>query len=266
MSDESERAIGYLSGSPARVTILEGLTEGAVQPADLVEFADVSRTTVHRTLTELTDRCWVQRVDGGYVATTAGTLALETYKDVRARFRTLERLEPFFAHVDADVTDLEIEWLRTAELVTATEANPHRPLEWYADRFGSLDGERLRGVSPTISRQLIGVHTPMISRGLPTKLVISDSTFQVIADRYPDEIRAAASQDHYDLYVADDTPTMGIMLFGETVFLGAFDGGGQLVAIVGSSDSRLREWAAARYRRWRADARLVSGEPVSPSR
>lgn len=260
MSDESDGAIGYLSGSPARVEILERLADGTARPAGLVELADVSRTTVHRTLTELVDRRWARRVDGGYAATTTGELALETYRDARTRFRTLDRIEPFLAHVDGTLADLDVAWLRTAELVTASGTNPHQPLEWYADRLAAADADRLRGVSPVISRQFIAVHAPIIAAGTPTELVVGESTFQAITDQYPAKFRESLSHEHYDLYVIDETPAMGLTLVGERAFLGAYDDGGQFVAALESTDDRLREWADARYRERRSDARRVSDE------
>ena len=66
MTDEPARALRYLSGSTVRPTILERLVDGTAQPAELVSVANVSRTTVHRTLSELVKRDWVRRVDGGY--------------------------------------------------------------------------------------------------------------------------------------------------------------------------------------------------------
>ncbi|WP_306054973.1 helix-turn-helix transcriptional regulator [Natronococcus wangiae] len=259
---ESERGIRYLSGSPTRVAVLEQVCDGTTRPAALVDAIAVSRTTVHRTLTDLVERNWVERVDGGYAATAVGALALEAYRNARTQFRTLERVEPFLARVDANVDDLEIEWFRTAELSTVAESNPHQPLEWYADRLETVDGERLRGVSPVISRQFIAVHAPIVERGTPTELVIGESTYRVVAERYADELRTSVSRSNYALYVAEETPPIGITLVGSTVFLGAYDDGGQLVAAVESADDRLRAWAADRHRERRDDARRITADAV----
>ncbi|MFC4540950.1 helix-turn-helix transcriptional regulator [Halosolutus amylolyticus] len=259
MTDEQDRGIGYLSGSPARVDVLDRLTDEPAQPADLVSFADVSRTTVHRTLGELTDRGWVARVDGGYTATAAGELALETYRQTRTRFGILDRVEPFLSRVDVDAAALEVDWFHTAELATATETNPHRPIEWYADRIAAAvgDDDRLRGVSPVINRQFLTIHAPVIRSGTPTSLVLGESTFEVAAERYADRFRQSLSLDHYDLYVTDDDPSMGLALVGETVFLGACDDSGHLVVALESTDPRLRAWATRRYRNLQSAARRI---------
>ncbi|MFC4436205.1 MULTISPECIES: helix-turn-helix transcriptional regulator [Natrialbaceae] len=262
---EPERGIRYLSGSPTRVAVLEQVCDEATSPAALVDATDVSRTTVHRTLTDLVDRNWVERVDGGYAATAVGALALESYRNAQTEFRTLDRVEPFLARVDATVDDLEIEWFRTAELSTVTESNPHQPLEWYADRLEAADPERLRGVAPVISRQFIGVHAPVIERGTPTELVIDESTYCAVADRYPDALRASVSLPNYELYVARESPSVGLTLIDSAVFLGAYGEGRQLVAILESGNDRLRAWAADRYREHREDARRVTADAVPKS-
>ncbi|WP_265109549.1 helix-turn-helix transcriptional regulator [Halosolutus halophilus] len=264
MTDEQDRGIGYLSGSPARVDVLDRLTDGPAQPADLVSFADVSRTTVHRTLGELTDRGWVARVDGGYVATTTGELALESYQRTRRRFRTLERVEPFLSRVDVGAAELEVDWFRTAELAVATETNPHRPIEWYADRLAAAvgNGDRLRGISPVINRQFLTIHAPIIRSGTSTTLVLGESTFEVATERYADRFRQSLSLDRYELYVTEESPSMGLALVGETVFLGACDDSGHLVVAVESTNPRLREWATCRYRWRKTNARRIDSVAI----
>lgn len=265
MPDDQDLGISYLSGSPVRVDILDELSEGPAKPADLVSSTGVSRTTVHRSLTELCDRGWVDRVDGGYVATTIGELALETYRRARTRFRTIDRFEPFLAHADVDAAELELDWLETAELATASENRPHRPIEWYADRVAvaAEDGAAFRGVSPVVNRQLIQIHVPIVEDGTPTTLVIDEPTYRAAAEQYGAQLRESLSLDHYDLYVTDEELSMGLSLVGETVFLGAYDDDGRLVVIVESTDDRLRDWTARRYRRWRETARLVTADSIA---
>lgn len=262
---EPECGIRYLSGSPTRVAVLEQVCDGTSRPAALVDATGVSRTTVHRTLTDLVERNWAERVDGGYAATAVGALALESYCNTQTQFRTLERVEPFLARLDATVNDLEIEWFRAAELSTVTESNPHQPLEWYADRLEAADPGRLRGVAPVISRQFIGAHTPIIEQGTPTELVIDESTYRAVAEHYPEALRTSVSIPNYELYVASESSSVGLTLIDSAVFLGAYGDGGQLVAILESGNDRLRAWAADRYREHREDARRITADAVPKS-
>ncbi|WP_247003615.1 helix-turn-helix transcriptional regulator [Halosolutus gelatinilyticus] len=264
MSDDQDLGIGYLSGSPVRVAILDELTDGPAKPADLVSATDVSRTTVHRSLTELGDRGWIDRVDGGYAATTIGELALETYRRARTRFRTIERFEPFLAHVDVDAAELEVDWLETAELVTASETRPHQPVEWYADRVAvaAEEGAEFRGVSPVVNRQLVQIHTPIIEGGTQTSLVIDEATCRAAAEQYAPQFRESIALDHYELYVTEKPLSTGLSLAGETVFLGAYDSNGRLVVVLESTDDRLRTWTASRFRRLRENARLVTADLI----
>ncbi|WP_254766370.1 helix-turn-helix transcriptional regulator [Salinilacihabitans rarus] len=258
MTDEPDRDVAYLSASAARVDLLERLADGPARPADLVEATGASRTTVHRTLADLRERDWCRRDDGTYVATGLGELALESYRRARARFRTLDRVAPVFAHLDG-VDGLDPAWLETARVASATAENPQRPVEWYADRLEAADGDRFRGVSPVMSRQFMTLHAPIVYGDAPTELVLGEETFRFVEQRYPERLRESVALDGYDLYVAATAPSMGVTLYGETVFLGAYDGG-RLAGVVESDDDRLREWARRWYRRHRDGAR-----PVDPA-
>lgn len=83
----------------------------------------------------------MRREDGEYAATGTGELALETCRDARNRFRALDRFEPFFSGFDG-ASGLEFEWFEGARLETATEENPHSPIEWCGDRLEDDDGRR----------------------------------------------------------------------------------------------------------------------------
>lgn len=263
MTDEPDRAIGYLSSSPVRVDLLERLVDGPARPAELVESTDASRTTVHRTLTDFLEREWGRRDDGEYVATGLGALALESYRRAQERFRTLERVAPVLAHLDG-VDGLDPAWLETARIETPTEANPQRPVEWYADRLAEVDGDRLRGMTPVMNRQYMAVHAPLVFEGTPTELVICESTFQFVAERYADRLEQSIALDWFTLYVASESPPMGITVYGGTVFLGAYDDGGRLTGMIACEDDRFREWADRTYRGYRDGARRITTADVPP--
>lgn len=262
MSDESNGDISFLSRSPVRVTLLKRLATASAQPATLVEHADVSRTTVHRTLNELVERGWVQRSGEGYAITGTGNLALQTFEEARARFRTLDRLGPFWDHVE-DGLGLDPGWLEDARVQRASGENPQRPLEWYADRLEAIDGDELEGISPIVNRQVMAVHGPVVFAGTPVELIIGESTFQIVRDRYADRLRESIELENYRLLVTDDSPTVGLTRYGDRVFLGAYDGDRRLVAVVESDRDELREWADHHYQRYRTNARHVTSDVVA---
>jgi len=265
MTDEPARALRYLSGSTVRPTILERLVDGTAQPAELVSVANVSRTTVHRTLSELVKRDWVRRVDGGYEATAIGELALQTYERAHNRLQTLERLEPFCAHAEDTAAELDLEWLCGARLATPTETNPQYPLEWYGDRLAALEPAgkrtRLRVTTPVLTRQLLAVHEPIADAGTPTEFVVDEAALRAVARQSLDQLRASLEDDAFELYVASESPSLGITLGEEWTLLRAYDNS-RLVAVLGSTNGRLREWAADRYSRLRDDTRQVTDETL----
>jgi|GEM_PF-416116 len=265
MADESARALRYLSGSTVRPTILERLVDGTAQPAELVPVADVSRTTVHRTLSELVKRDWARRVDGGYEATAIGALALRTYEHARSRLETLERLEPFCTHAGAAAAQLDLEWLCEARLATPTETNPQYPLEWYGDRLAALEPAgkraRLRIATPVLTRQLLAVHDSIADAGTPTEFVVEEAAIRAVMRQSPERLRASLESDAFELYAAPDAPSLGLTLGENRTLLHAYDEGRLVVALEGPND-RLRKWVTDRYSGLRDDARHVTGETL----
>lgn len=262
MSDEPEHAIGYLCSSPVRVDLLAQLVDAPARPADLVESTDASRTTVHRTLTDFLSREWCRRDDGEYVATGLGRLVLESYHRARSQFHTLDRLSPVLAHLD-DVDGLDPAWFETASFEVATEENPQRPMEWYADLIEAFDGDRFRGIAPVVNRQLMAMHRPLVRADTPTELLIGESTFEFVAERYPEQLEGSIAVDSYTLYVTPESPSLGISLYGEAVFLGTYDDRTRLVGMLSCTDDRLRDWAERRYRRYREGARRITADDVA---
>lgn len=254
--------VAFFSGSRSGPSCSSGWSP-APPDSELVEHADVSRTTVHRALSELYERVWARRVDDGYVATPVGELALETYRAARARFATLREFEPFLSAVDRDDVDFDLERLSTAELETPTETAPRRAFERYADRLETIDGDGLRGTTGVMNRSVIQAHGA-IARGEPTTLVLGEETFRSVRERFGRQLREALAMDGFDLYVTGETPSIGLTLYGVVVFLGAYDDG-RLVACVESDDGRLRRWAETRFERLLSGARQISSDALTPT-
>lgn len=263
MNAASDDDIAFLSGSPVRAAVIERLTAGPARPAELVEYAGVSRTTVHRTLSELCDRGWARRVEDGYDVTPIGELALETYRGACDGFATLREFEPFLSAAGDDV-DVDLGWLSTAVLETPTETAPRRAFEWYADRLAAIEGDGLRGTTPVMNRSVMHAHEPIVGSE-PTTLILGEATFRSVGDRYGRQLREALATEGFDLYVSSETPSIGLTLYGDTVFLGAYDDDRQLAGIVESDDERLYCWAETRFDRIRSAARPISAEAVAGS-
>lgn len=70
--------IAFLARSESRVRVLEHLLEhGATSRRAFREHLDVSRSTVTRTLTDLTDRDWLEETDNTYRLTPSGKVVAE---------------------------------------------------------------------------------------------------------------------------------------------------------------------------------------------
>jgi len=120
-------ALSFLADSPVRARLIDALRrDGPARPSDLTATLDVSRATIHRNLSALTDRGWVRQESDGYDATTAGELVYERFDAFRTGVETVDRFERLLEIIPASgVPPLSV--LATADLVTAEPDKPHAP-------------------------------------------------------------------------------------------------------------------------------------------
>lgn len=257
----------FLSGTKVRRSVLERLRVSPAKPSDLVTATGASRTTVHRTLSELLDRDWIYRNNGQYVLSPVGDRALGAYHTACDRFRTIDRCASLLACVDSNSPFPDLEWLADATIVTADEGDPQCPYEWYDDRLDTVSGDRLAGIAPTITRQIMAIHADITLAGTPTELVIDEETLQRVRNRYPESLPDSADIDTYELYVAESVPSYGMTMFDDVVFLSVFDDAGHLHGVLESTDARLYDWAQAMMAGYRNAATRLSDSNVlsSPS-
>ncbi|WP_226480319.1 helix-turn-helix transcriptional regulator [Natrinema amylolyticum] len=125
-TSEAIEEAAFLARSKHRVRVLELLADGARTREELTAGTDVTRVTLSRTLSDLTDRGWIERdhADGEYAITNAG-------REVSVHFdRLLETIaveQRYPDVIDALPTawfDFDLRYLADGELVAGDEADP----------------------------------------------------------------------------------------------------------------------------------------------
>ncbi|WP_227133129.1 helix-turn-helix transcriptional regulator [Halorubellus salinus] len=249
----------FLAGAPERWRVLAALRDASAAPAALADTVDASHRTVQRHLAAFDDRGWVEKRDGAYHLTTTGRVVARTHADYLEDLRRIDRLEAFYAALPADAAALDPDWLDDATVRTATREDPQGPVGFYVDRVRALDTDRVRMLSPVLSRLYHDAHARLAADGTHTELVLPTEAVERARDENPLEFRAVLGLGVLDLYRTPVDVAVGVTLADDRVLLCAYDDDGQLVACVDSTDDRVRDWATDRYDRHRD-----SGERVHP--
>lgn len=258
----SDERVRFLATSPNRVSLLSELEDGPLQPAELVERIGLSRSATQRNLKELTDRGWARRVDEGYIATVGGRLVLAAYNELTDTVGLVETygesLEPL---AEAGMT-LSPAVLESATVITATENDPHAPLQYYTERVRELDPSCFFGIVPVVSPLFNEAHRTLLDRGVEGELVLDAAALSASKTEYGTEFDDAVSTDGLSLYAHSDSFSFGLSIIGERVFLGAYEDG-QFVACFEWGDPDIREQALLAYETHREAAREVDATVLS---
>jgi predicted transcriptional regulator len=259
-------AASFLVASPDRLELLEHVGTDPGTPGELAADLPLSRRSVQRNLRAFVDRGWARKVDGEYRQTTAGRIVARTHAEYVDALDQLDRLRAFYEHLPDHDHAPEPTWLANADYATATGTDPHAPLEFYVSRIGELSTDRIRMLSPVLSRPIHRAHRPLVLEGVHTELVMDESTVGRARERNPREFDVVASVDVVDLYRHPGPVGMGLTLGDDRALVSAFDGDGNLRACVDASEERLVEWAGDRFEQYRREADPVPSPVDLPFR
>lgn len=261
MPSPDER-VRFLATSPNRISLLDALEDGPLQPAELVDRLELSRSAAQRNLKELTDLGWIRRVDGGYTCTVGGRLVLAAYDELIATVGLVETYGESLEPLDEAGMPLSPAVLESATVVTATETDPHAPLRYYTERVRELEPSRFLGIVPVVSPLFNEAHRTLLERGGEGELVLDAAALSASKTEYDTEFDDAVSIDGLSLYAHPDSFSFGLSIIGERVFLGAYEGG-QFVACFEWGDPDVREQALLAYETHKEAAREVDATALS---
>lgn len=252
----------FLAGAPERWRVLATLRDAPATLATLADGVDASRRTVQRHLGAFADRDWVEKRDGAYRLTTTGRIVARTHADYLDDLERLDRFERLYDALPTEAAALHPDWLDDATVRVATAEDPQAPVGFYVDRVRALDTDRVRMLSPVLSRLYHDAHARLATAGTHTELVLPASAVERARSENPVEFRAVLAVGVLDLYRTDTEVALGVTLADDRVLVCAYGDDGQLAACVESTDDRVRAWATDRYERQRDRADRV--DPPRP--
>jgi len=246
-------AVTFLFGSESRLCVLAALEDGPRRQAAVARECGVGRSTVHRCVQTLERHDWVHEVEGGYTLTAAGRRVLSAY---RSFARTVERVhehEPLLRCLEGTGVTVPTDTLADAEVVTATDHDPHAPVAASAEVLDRTDADHARvawsGVSP-ITNDAGETH---LADGGTVEMVVDRHTMVASRESYFENYQLALASDRLDLYVATDSFDVGVLVAGDRAVITGYEDGRPTVCVHGTDDD-LRDCARRLYERARARA------------
>lgn len=252
----------FLAGSPDRLRLLARLQDQPGSPGELADAFSISHRSVQRNLARFVDRGWAEKRDGAYHLTTLGALVTEEHADYIDTLDMLEAFATFYECLPDREHAPDPAWLQEATLIEATTENPQAPVQQYVEAVREFDTERIRMVSPVLSRLFHDAHSELAFRGIHTELVLSAALIQRARDLNPAEFDVVVSVDVLDLYQHPDKIGIGLTLGDQRLLMGAYDGQGQLQACLDATNPDLLAWAGRLFERYRDRSERI--DPTIP--
>lgn len=252
--------LSFLADSPVRARLIDALQrDGPARPSDLTEALEVSRATVHRNLSALTDRGWVRQDADGYAATTAGELVYDQFDSFRTGVETVERFERLLEIIPSTaVPPLSI--LATADLVTAEPDKPHAPVMRYVEELTASETTTVRGISPVRSEMFDHGHEQLLEAGVETELVMPVAVLEREREESDEGFEDALAIDGFDVYAIEEGLGYGLSVTDDRAFLGGYSDDNQLQALAVSTDDSFGDWATEAFENVRSRGRLLTAQ------
>lgn len=253
-------ALPFLADSTVRPRLLRALDRmGPARPSDLRDELDVSRATVHRNLSALSDRGWVRQVDDGYVATTAGVLVHDRFDEFTRGLETVERYQGLLQTIPADgVPPLDV--LATADVVTTEQDKPHAPVMRYVEELTASDTTFVYGLTPVRSEMFEHGHEQLLEAGVETELVLPARVLEREREEAGEDFGETLATPGFSLFVLEADPGYGLTVTDDRAFVGGYGPENQLEALAVSTADSFVSWAHDAYESLRSSASRVPGE------
>ncbi|WP_435349102.1 helix-turn-helix transcriptional regulator [Haloarchaeobius sp. HRN-SO-5] len=243
----------FLAGSDDRLALLTYLTDRSAAPATISDDLSLPRRSVQRHLSQFVDRGWATRDDGAYGLTTLGELVAAEHASY---LETLSRLDEFgqlYRHLPDREHAPDPRLLEDADVVVASDADPQAPMHHYLTAMREFESDRIRMLSPVLSRLFHDAHADLAIEGAHTELVMTDDLVDRARELNPVEFDVVVSVDVLDLYRHPGPIDFGMTLGENRVLLSAY-ADGQLTACVDSTNPDLVTWAGDLFERYREEA------------
>lgn len=247
----SDDAARFLAGAPDRRRLLAHLVRKSAAPAELADELDLPRRSVQRHLGKFADRGWAESSGGTYRSTVTGELVVEEHATYLDALDRIDAFGSFFGHLPDRTHAPEPRWLEDATLTAASPENPQAPVHQYVDSVRAFDTERVRMISPVLSRLFHDAHAKLAFAGVRTELVLSAATIRRARELNPTEFQVVVSVGVLDLYRYPKEVSFGLTVGDDGLLMCAYDEEGHLEACVESEHPRFVRWAGELFERYR---------------
>lgn len=260
--DTPLNGIAFFARSENRVRVLRAISEETQTRQQLRENLSMSRSTFGRVLNEFEERDLIRRSGHGYTTTPAAEAILEKFLPLLETMEGIQNLGGAIEWLPPPVRSLDFRHLRSADVITPTEANPSRPFDFVAERFRRAD--EIRTLARTVPGRFRTIgHELSVEGTVNVELVIQASWFDNLPPE-PDRLkpwrdRAARNE----VWTIDEVVPLTFHVCDESAIIWLsedYEDKRVIQGVVASENPVVLSWAESLYQEYRAEAK-----PLDPT-
>ncbi len=250
----------YLDLVGKRSEVMAALEGEPLDMRDLEERTGASRATVSRAIRSLEEAGLAERVQGDYVLTVTGRLALSHYRSYREGWRDLVDSKAVLGALPSDAP-ISTDAVVGGDPSIPPEEAPYQPVQEI--QAGVEAADDYRAVLPALGDPKVFrlLYEHVVTDGQSAELVVSEKLESSLSEQFPRRLARMADSGAFELLVGE-VPPYGLVITesdgDRSITLIAFgDAGGVGGVISNDADAAVR-WAEDRYGGVRDDADRVT--------
>jgi len=231
-----------------RREFLDAVREHSRDKRSLVAATDVSRSTVDRALRELESHGLVERADGEYRATAYGDLLAGEFAGLLDTAAAAWEIRDVLGKLPAEELGFELSRLADADVTTPTSADPTAPMQRVAEL--KQDATRVRSLASGRSPGALDAHEDAAGSDDHHFASVCSTDLLAWAANEPErreQVAGLLDADSVAVYAYDGDIPFPVGITENVVFFGVESAEGAPVALVETTDERVREWAVEAF-------------------
>lgn len=262
-TDSSIDDIAFLTRSEHRVSTLAALTVRPCSRSELWEMAEVSSSTIRRTLREFEQRNWIRKTGYQYEATQLGAYIAAGVMELIDRVENERKLRDVWHLLSLDAEDLQIGLFADAVVTVAESTDPYRPVDRFASLLETADRFRLLGSDLALFEPCRELFRQRAIDGMEAEIIDPPYVTEYVQSNYPDHASMTAESSEITVWIHEELPEYGLSIFDDRVGITGYEpNSGTVRVFVDTEKSEVREWADTTFRAYQNTAQRVDGNAL----
>lgn len=250
--------IAYLARSEHRTPTLVAITVRPRSRSELWELAQVSSSTIRRTLREFEDRRWIRRNGYQYEATELGASVAEAMADLIERIETEQQVRDVWDSLPGRDDGFSIDLCAGATVTVADSDRPYRPVDRFLSLLNDTDRFRAVGFEVAILEPSKEELRARILDGMQAEIVAPPHLAEYIRSHCPGLIAETLESGNLTLRLHNDLPHYGLCLFDDRISIRGYDtDAGTLRVLLDTDSAAAREWAESTFESYERETPII---------